>query len=152
MLHLNANFLPIWYRQLALRARKIPEIIRKDICKTAAFRLQGPPKPSGGRLVHFLYHTGTTSSTAHEVSAVNGELSAMYTVAGRFGDDPLAIIVRSHRHRYIKVQFSAEGGESSAMVTPSWQLLHATGSGILVRGAAWRKASSISPDICLLLV
>src|SRR6266478_1990266 len=61
--------------------------------------LQGPFKPPGGRLVHFLHHIGTTSSTAHEASAVNGELSAMYVEAGRFGDEPPAIIVRCGQRR-----------------------------------------------------
>ncbi|MBI3412107.1 MAG: hypothetical protein HY040_27565 [Planctomycetes bacterium] len=89
---------------------------------SSSFALQGPCKPPGGRLVHFLHHIGTSSSTAHGASAVNGELSAMYIGAGRFGDEPPAIIVRSHRHRYIKVQLAAEGGEASAVVTPGWQL------------------------------
>ena len=109
-------------RELAEFSGKGGDYVRKMIGKAIASRLQGPFKPPGGRLVHFLHHIGTTSSTAHEASAVNGELSAMYVEAGRFGDEPPAIIVRSHRHRYIKVQLAAEGGEASAVVTPGWQL------------------------------
>jgi len=86
----------------------------------------------GGRLVHFLHHIGTTASAAHEASAVNAELTSEYVEAARWSEEPPAMIVRSHRHRFIKVEIAAETGENvdhdkpaaegSAFVTPAWQL------------------------------
>src|SRR5690348_14219963 len=42
----------------------------------------------GGPLVHALHHIGTTSSAAHEASAVNAELSASYVEAARWNREP----------------------------------------------------------------
>lgn len=83
-------------------------------------------KRVGGGLVHWLHHIGTTSSSAHEASAVNAELSTSYVEAGRWGHEPPDIIVRSHRHRCMEVRLPArKNGElryASAVVTPAWQL------------------------------
>lgn len=76
----------------------------------------------GGQLIHFLHHVGTTSSSAHESSAVNAELAAMYNEAGRWQDEPPKIIVRSHRHRSIRIGLPADGGDAEAVVTAAWQL------------------------------
>ena len=82
----------------------------------------------GGRLIHFLHHIGTTSSAAHEASAVNAELTAHYAEAARNHQEPPSVIVRSHRHRSIKVELPAhdpkspEHGRAVAIVTPCWQL------------------------------
>jgi hypothetical protein len=82
----------------------------------------------GGRLIHFLHHIGTTSSSAHEASAVNAELTAHYMEAARWHEEPPSVIVRSHRHRFIKVELAAYDplspgrGRAVALVTPCWQL------------------------------
>lgn len=72
-------------------------------------------------LVHLLHHIGTTSSAAHEASAVNAEISAMYVEAGRWGNQPPDFIVRSHRHRSIAVDLNGANGYAAAIVTPAWQ-------------------------------
>jgi hypothetical protein len=72
--------------------------------------------------VHLLHHIGTTSSAAHEASAVNAELAAEYVEAGRWGRTPPDYVVRSHRHRSIGVEMDSARGYAAALVTPAWQL------------------------------
>lgn len=72
-------------------------------------------------LVHALHHVGTTGSAAHEASAVNAELTAMYVEAARWGKEPPDFIVRSHRHRSIAVDLNSAKGYAAAIVTPAWQ-------------------------------
>lgn len=74
-----------------------------------------------GPLVHLLHHIGTTSSAAHEASAVNAEITAEYVEAGRWGHQPPDYIVRSHRHRSIAVDLNSKRGYAAAIVTPAWQ-------------------------------
>lgn len=76
---------------------------------------------TGGPLVHALHHIGTTSSAAHEASAVNAELSASYVEAARWNREPPDYIVRSHRHRSIAVDMDSAKGYAAAIVTPAWQ-------------------------------
>jgi hypothetical protein len=73
-------------------------------------------------LVHLLHHVGTTSSAAHESSAVNAELTAEYVEAARWKREPPDFIVRSHRHRSIAVDLNSAKGYAAAIVTPAWQL------------------------------
>lgn len=75
-----------------------------------------------GALVHFLHHIGTTGSSHYESSAVNKELSEMFQEAGRWGNKPPDIVIRSHRHRHLKVEMSTERGYGICEVTPGWQL------------------------------
>ena len=76
----------------------------------------------GGHLVHFLHHVGTTSSSAHESSAVNAELAAEFVEASRWGEKAPSVIVRSHRHRAIEIRLPSRRGYVTAAVTPAWQL------------------------------
>lgn len=78
-------------------------------------------KRVGGALVHLLHHIGTTSSAAHESSAVNAELTAEYVEAARWNREPPDYIVRSHRHRSIAVDLNSAKGYAAAIVTPAWQ-------------------------------
>lgn len=78
-------------------------------------------KRVGGALVHCLHHIGTTGSAAHEASAVNAELTAMYVEAARWNQEPPDYIVRSHRHRSIAVDIDSAKGYAAAIVTPAWQ-------------------------------
>lgn len=78
-------------------------------------------------LSHFMHHIGTTSSSQHEASAINAELVREITEAGRWGENIPSIVVRSHRHRYMRVSGPTRnrGGkhnESIAFTTPSWQM------------------------------
>jgi len=75
----------------------------------------------GGPLVHLLHHVGTTSSAAHEASAVNAELTAEYVEAARWNREPPDYVVRSHRHRSIAVDLNSAKGYAAAIVTPAWQ-------------------------------
>lgn len=74
-----------------------------------------------GPLVHLLHHVGTTSSAAHEASAVNAELIAEYVEAARWNREPPDFVVRSHRHRSIAVDMNSAKGYAAAIVTPAWQ-------------------------------
>jgi hypothetical protein len=90
---------------------------RYDLWKRVGKDSKRVPAP----LVHLLHHIGTTGSAAHESSAVNAELSAMYNQAGRWGQVPPDYIVRSHRHRSIAVDMDSSRGRAAAIVTPAWQ-------------------------------
>jgi len=99
-----------------------------------AKRLDAIPGPDGQRaryelwkmvgdgLVHFNHHIGTTSSSAHETSAINAELASAFVEAGRWGERPPDIIVRSHRHRCAEVRIPSKRGYAIAFVTAAWQL------------------------------
>lgn len=76
----------------------------------------------GEHLIHFLHHIGTTSSSAHESSAVNAEMAAEFVEAARWGEKPPSVIVRSHRHRAMEVRLPSRHGYVTAAVTPAWQL------------------------------
>ena len=80
-------------------------------------RVGGPKGP----LVHLMHHIGTTSSAAHEASAVNAELTAEYVEAARWKREPPDFVVRSHRHRSIAVDMDSAKGYAAAIVTPAWQ-------------------------------
>jgi len=107
----------IYEEQLAKRLGAIPnrhgQYARNDIWK----RVGGKEGP----LVHLLHHVGTTSSAAHEASAVNAEMTAEYVEAARWGREPPDYIVRSHRHRSIGVELNSAKGYAAAIVTPAWQ-------------------------------
>lgn len=72
-------------------------------------------------LVHLLHHIGTTSSAAHESSAVNAEFTAILTEAARWGREIPDYVVRSHRHRSIAVDINTHKGYAACIVTPAWQ-------------------------------
>ena len=75
----------------------------------------------GTALVHLMHHIGTTSSSAHEASAVNAELTASYVEAARWSEEPPDYVVRSHRHRAIVVDLDCAKGYAAGIVTPGWQ-------------------------------
>jgi hypothetical protein len=79
-------------------------------------------KQLGEYLIHFSHHIGTTSSSAHESSAINAEISAMLANYGRAGLQAPQIVVRSHRHRNIEVRLPSEDGYKSCFTTAAWQL------------------------------
>lgn len=79
-------------------------------------------KKLGSHLIHFLHHVGTTSSSAHESSAINAELAAEYVEAARWGEKPPSVVIRSHRHRAIEVRIPTAKGFATVAVTPAWQL------------------------------
>lgn len=74
-----------------------------------------------GNLVHFLHHVGTVSSQAYEATAVHKELTEAFLEAARWGEEPPAMIVRSHRHRNIMTSIPFGKGRATAVVTPAWQ-------------------------------
>ena len=75
----------------------------------------------GGALVHSLHHVGTTGSQAYEATAVHKELTEHFIEAARWHDEPPALIVRSHRHRCIKITIPTATTIAQAVVTPAWQ-------------------------------
>jgi hypothetical protein len=93
---------------------------RYDLWKTV-----GP-----GKLCHFVHHIGTTGSQAYEATAVHKELVEEFAEAGRWRNEPPDVVVRSHRHRYMRssVPIGHVGdkgqqstGEAYSVVTPCWQ-------------------------------
>lgn len=72
-------------------------------------------------LIHITHHIGSTSSQAYESTAVNSELVTSYAEAARWGTRPPDMAIRSHRHRYIKVEFATKQGRGCSIVTPGWQ-------------------------------
>jgi len=75
-----------------------------------------------GALIHFCHHIGTTSSAAYESTAVWKEMVEAYNEAGRSGEEPPDVVVRSHRHRHFKTEVSTNKGNGISLVTPGWQL------------------------------
>ena len=75
----------------------------------------------GKGLVHLTHHIGGTGSSAYESTAVYKELVEAYVEAGRWGDRPPDVIVRSHRHRHFSVEVATGGGKATSVVTPGWQ-------------------------------
>ena len=75
-----------------------------------------------GCLINFNHHIGTTGSTHYESTAVMKELAEAYSECGRWGDRKPDIIVRSHRHRSIKIEVPTDNGYGIAFTTPGWQL------------------------------
>ena len=76
----------------------------------------------GRARAHIMHHIGTTSSSAHEASAVNAELTAEFVEAARWGGRPPDFVVRSHRHRFSAVDIDTVRGIGAGIVTPGWQL------------------------------
>lgn len=104
-------------RNLGAKPNSEGQYARFDLWKRV-----GEPAPRvHAPLVHLLHHIGTTSSAAHEASAVNAELTAEYVEAARWNREPPDFIVRSHRHRSIAVDLNSAKGYASAIVTPAWQ-------------------------------
>lgn len=73
-------------------------------------------------LIHFSHHIGTTASSAYESTAVYKEMVEAMNEAGRWGDEPPDVIVRSHRHRQFETTVATEKGMGKSIVTPGWQL------------------------------
>jgi hypothetical protein len=109
---------------LAKSLKAIPnaegQYARYDLWKTV-----GP-----GKLIHALHHIGSTGSQAYEATAVHKELVEEFAEAGRWRNQPPDVVVRSHRHRYMKtsVPIGHTGpkgkqatGEAISVVTPCWQ-------------------------------
>lgn len=79
-------------------------------------------KRMDGALVHFTHHIGTTGSSSYESTAVWKEAVELFVESGRWGDSPADVVVRSHRHRYMKVETAGQNGQVISVVTPAWQL------------------------------
>lgn len=75
-----------------------------------------------GALVNFTHHVGTTSSAAYESTAIYKEMVEAFVEAGRWGDEPPDVVVRSHRHRQFETRIATKKGYGIALVTPAWQL------------------------------
>ncbi len=80
----------------------------------------------GEALAHITHHIGTCGSLAYETSAVQKELEQSFVEAARWGQEPVNVIVRSHRHRNIETRFRARIRNrptfATACVTAGWQL------------------------------
>lgn len=75
----------------------------------------------GKHLVHFSHHIGVTSSPFAESGALNREMVQGYVEAGRNGDEPPAILIRSHRHTCGVFGHPSRHGMTWTATTPAWQ-------------------------------
>jgi hypothetical protein len=73
-------------------------------------------------LIHVAHHIGTAGSMAYESTALSRELSEAYVEAGRWGNEPPDVIVRSHRHRNTEVRIQTKKGFCTVTTTAGWQL------------------------------
>ena len=104
-------------RNLGARPNDEGQHARFDLWK----RIGEPTSRVRAPLAHLMHHIGTTGSAAHEASAVNGELTAEFAEAARWGDEIPDYVVRSHRHRSIAVELHSYKGYAFGLVTPAWQ-------------------------------
>lgn len=105
--------------RLAKRLGAVPND-QKQFARYDLWKMVGP------KLVHALHHVGTTGSAAYEATAVHKELTESYVEAARWGHRPPDVIVRSHRHRAIKIEIPVGDendsiGTAIACVTGCWQ-------------------------------
>jgi hypothetical protein len=75
-----------------------------------------------GALAHFAHHISTSSSPFSETSALLREQVGGYVEAGRWGDEPASVYVRSHRHICSGIWHPSRHGITSTVTTPAWQL------------------------------
>lgn len=73
-------------------------------------------------LAHFSHHIGVTNSASYESTAVHKEYIEACVEAGKWGLEPPDCVVRSHRHRFYKVELPSKNDNAISVVTPSWQL------------------------------
>ncbi len=76
----------------------------------------------GGSLCHFAHHIGTTGTSHYQSTAVMKELTEAFYHAGRWGDEPPQVVVRSHRHTSLQIRVPARDESALSIVTPAWQL------------------------------
>lgn len=76
----------------------------------------------GSALCHITHTVGTTSSSAYEATAVYKEHVEAFVEAGRWGQEPPQIVVRSHRHRNFETRTQMSGGYGTSLITAAWQL------------------------------
>lgn len=115
---------------------------------TLADELEAVPSPTGERarwemwkwlgtkdepktaLIHLSHHIGSTGREAYEATAPGAELVSAFVSASRGRKRPPDVIVRAHRHRFVKVELGAslpEGAPITAragafcLVVPGWQ-------------------------------
>ena len=75
-----------------------------------------------GPLVHISHHIGTTGSMHYESTALMKEFSEACIEAARWGDEPPAVVCRSHRHRNAEVRVQTSRGFATSCTTGGWQL------------------------------
>ena len=78
-------------------------------------------KRIGPFLAHFTHHISTVGSQYAEATAVHRELMECFTEAARHGEEIPDIVVRSHRHRYVKTEVATYKGTGIGVTTPAWQ-------------------------------
>jgi hypothetical protein len=79
-------------------------------------------KRIGRGLCHFTHHIATSSSASYESTGVFKELVENFVEAGRWGLEPPDIVVRSHRHRSMKIEIPTKNGMGISVVSAGWQL------------------------------
>lgn len=75
----------------------------------------------GQGLVHATHHIGTTGRAAYETSALMAEITEMCVESAKWQEAPPDVLVRSHRHRHIKVSIPTINTYGIVFTTPGWQ-------------------------------
>jgi hypothetical protein len=76
----------------------------------------------GDKLAHFTHHVGTCGAASSEPNAVFRELIECYIDSAKIGKEAPSLVVRAHRHKYIKIEVPDSKGRAIALSLPSWQL------------------------------
>jgi len=101
-------------------AERLNAIVDEETGNRSRFEMWA--RLGGQCLVHLTHHIGVTSSMAYQTTAPMKELTEMFSEAGRWQEEPPDVLVRSHRHKPMKVDVPTARGSGIVVVTPGWQL------------------------------
>jgi hypothetical protein len=74
------------------------------------------------KYINAMHHIGGTASIKSKATAPMSELAEIWANAGRWGSHVPDIVIRSHRHEYIKLEMAGHQGDQFLFITPAWQL------------------------------
>lgn len=76
----------------------------------------------GQHRIHFTHHISTSTSPFARTGALQREITNHYVEAGKWGDAPYSMLVRSHRHTHDEIAHRSNRGKVTVLTTPAWQL------------------------------
>jgi len=71
------------------------------------------------KIINFSHHIGVTNSSQAETGSLQREIAEFYIEAGRYNIPKPNVIVRSHKHRFSKI----DDRTTIALSTPAWQAI-----------------------------
>ncbi len=76
----------------------------------------------GRGLAHLTHHIGVAGSMHYESTALMRELTEAYVESGRWNNEAVDWVCRSHRHRNAEVRVQTHKGFATVFTTAAWQL------------------------------